>query len=681
MSGLANRQPDFMGWATKADIKCSDGRIIKEDAFKHQDTQKVPLVWSHRHDDIENVLGDVILTHVNGGMRVEGYFNPDLPKAVVAKAIVKHGNLDSLSIWANELVEKITSKGKEVMHGAIREVSLVLAGANPEAKIDWLNLEHAGEGISAGEAIITNGLKIELAHAADGEDKPKEDDDNGADKPKEGEEDQPKTIEDVIDSMDEEQQEVLHALLQAAKDGNLAQNTNASEGDLIHEEGKTGMTKNAFDQNGAGNNGDNVAHGATMTGDATKRPHLSHDQLATIVSTAKKTGSWKEALLAHADEYGITDINLLFPDAKAVESEPELITREQGWVTVVMNGVKKLPFSKIKSLSADVTHDEARAKGYVKGSLKKDEFFGITKRETHPKTIYKKQKLDRDDIIDITEMDVVKWLWGEMLLMLREEIARAILIGDGREPDDEDKIDEDKIRPIAQDHEFYTDVVVVPSNAGGEDYIEAVLRGRKNYKGIGNPTFFTTEDILADLLLLKDRMGRDRFDNITALQTKMRVSNIVTVPVMEGATTTDGELLGVLVNLSDYNVGTTTGGEITRFDDFDIDYNQYKYLIEGRMSGALVKHKRAQVLVRTTGTLVATEDITAPTFNAGTGVVTIPTVTGVSYFNEETDEELTAGAQPALDPGETLYVEARPDDGYMFAHNIDADWEFTRPSA
>lgn len=662
--GDSTRKPDFMGWATKADIKCSDGRIIKEDAFKHQDTQKVPLVWSHRHDDIENVLGDVILTHVEGGMRVEGYFNPELPKGVVAKAIVKHGNLDSLSIWANDLVEKMTSKGKEVMHGAIREVSLVLAGANPEAKIDWLNLEHSDGDISTGEAIFTNGIKIELAHDGtdgDDEDKPKEGDDNSAD-----DGDKPKTIEDVIDSMDEEQQEVLHALLQAAKDGKL-EHTNANEGDLIHKEG-TGMTKNAFDQNAGDDGGTTVTHG--------KRPTLSHDQLRTIVSDGQKMGSFKESLLSHAEEYGITDINLLFPDAKAVDNTPELITRRQEWVAVVMSGVKKLPFSKIKSLSADVTHDEARAKGYVKGSLKKDEFFGITKRETHPKTIYKKQKLDRDDIIDITEMDVVLWLWGEMRLMLEEEIARAILVGDGREPDDEDKIDEDKIRPIAQDHEFYTDVLTVPSNAQGEDYIEAILRGRKNYKGSGRPTMFTTEDILADMLLLKDRMGRDRFDDETKLIAKLRVSNIVTVPVMEDATTSDGDLLAVLVNLSDYNVGTTAGGEISKFDDFDIDYNQYKYLIEGRMSGALVKHKRAQVLVRESGTLV--DPVTVPTFDTTTGVLTVPTQTGVSYFNEEDDTEFTAGAQTAIASGESVYVEARPDAGYHFKHNVDVDWTFTR---
>ena len=458
----------------------------------------------------------------------------------------------------------------------------------------------------------------------------------------------------------------------AAVHSNIFDNDDSSY--IAHnQEGSTTMTRPVFTMHADAASSD----GKSLAG--TKHKTLSHDQLMTVVADGKKLGSFKDALLAHAEEYGIGNIEYLFPDARAIDSTPELITRQMEWVTKVVEGTSKRPYSRIKSLSADVTFEAARANGYIKGDLKKKEFFELAKRETGPKTIYKMQQLDRDDIIDITELDVVTWLWAEMRLMLNEEIARAILIGDGREPDDQYKIDEDKIRPIATDNAFYTDVVAVPANVTPASIITNVLRARPRYKGVGQPTAFCTEDVLTDMLLIEDKMGRRKYDDEADLARAMRVKEFVPVEVMDGAMTDDGDLLIVLVNLSDYVVGTDKGGQISTFEDFDIDFNQHKYLIEGRMSGALMKHKRAQVVVRAAGTLVSTTSGFVPTFNEGTGVVTIPAKTGVTYKNMETDATLTAGAQTALAAGDSLTVMAIADAGYYFPHNIDTDWEFTRP--
>jgi HK97 family phage prohead protease len=659
---------DFGGYVTKADRKCSDGRTITPEAFKHMDKKQVPLVWQHMHDSPENVLGHVILEHRADGVYGHGFFN-DTGHGQSAKTLVLHKDVEALSIYANGLVEK----KKTVLHGDIREVSLVLAGANPEAKIDYVRVSHGDGDVETleDEAVITSGEALELSHA---------------DK---------ETYQDVFDTLDEKQKALVEYMLSEAlssakqsdikpddKEENKEESKpedkgdekpddkdeKKSENDLQHKEKDGTMTRNVFENNKNNTGG---------SGDEARKSTLTHDQISTLITDGKKMGSFKEAVLAHAEDYGITNIEVLFPDAQAIDNKPEWITRRIEWVEGVLNATQKLPFSKIKSLSADLTHEEARAKGYIKATMKKEQFFNIAMRETTPKTIYKKQKLDRDDIIDITDFDVVAWIWVEMRFMLREEIARAILIGDGREIDDPDKIDETKIRPIAMDDEFYTDVVVVPANTSPDDLVEAVLRAREGYKGT-NPTAFMLQSVATDMLLVRDKMGRRLYRNLAELASELQVREIVYVPVLEDATREGGDIMMVLVNLSDYAVGSTRGGEITQFDDFDIDFNQYKYLIEGRMSGALTKHKRAQVIVRGSGTEAIP---TAPAFNEGTGVVTIPTVTGVTYTNQETEDVLSAGAQTALDPGESLSVKAVADTGYYFPHNYDADWTFTRPLA
>lgn len=647
-------EADFSGYATKAGLACTDGRTIMPDAFKHQDNAKVPLVWQHAHNDQTNVLGHAVLEnrgadHPEGpGVYTYGFFN-ETAQGQSAKVLIQHGDITFLSIYANQLVER----AKQVFHGAIREVSLVLAGANPGARIDNVSLAHADGDVEIldDEAIIFTGLAIEHA------------DDSGSG---DSGSDSKKTVKDVYNTLSDEQKDVVHfmigAALEAEKEGDGAEHSddNKNEGDLTHQEGNDDMTHNVFEKQG----------------DTDEKPPantLTHDQLSTIVAEGKKNGSFKEAVLAHADEYGITNIDMLFPDAQAIDSKPEWITRRIEWVEGVLNATRKLPFSKIKSLSADLTHEEARAKGYIKASMKKEQFFSIAKRETGPKTIYKKQKLDRDDIVDITEFDVVAWLWVEMRFMLREEIARAILVGDGREVDDPDKIDESKIRPIAFDDEFYTDVLTVPANISPSGLGEAVLRGRENYKGQGQPTAYMLQSTMTDMLLERDKMGRRLYRNVADLAAELQVSNIVNVPVMEGVERNGGRVLMVLVNLSDYSVGSTRGGEISTFEDFDIDFNQHKYLIEGRMSGALTKYKTAQVVVSAAGTEVTPE---VPTFDPETGVVTIPATAGVTYSQDGSD--VIAGAQTAVAAGETTTVEARPNAGYYFPHNTDADWDFTR---
>jgi hypothetical protein len=666
---------DFGGYATKAGLKCSDGRTITPEAFKHMDKAQVPLVWQHMHDAPTNVLGHASLEHRKDGVYAYCYFN-DTDAGKSAKLLVEHKDVDSLSIYANGLVEK----SKKVMHGDIREVSLVLSGANPGARIDFVRIAHADGGVEEldNEAVIFTGEALEHADGTK------------------------MTYQDVYDSLNEDQKALVEVMLKQAletkqasakhsgmdaddkddkdddegksddktDDEDKTEDKDGSDGDLEHKENDDVTTRNVFEKG----NKDGV------TGDGVRpdgRPRLTHSQIQTIFDDGKKMGSFKEAFLAHAEDYGITNIEVLFPDAQAIDAKPEWITRKMAWVEGVLNSAQKLPFSKIKSLSADLTHEEARAKGYIKATMKKEQFFAIAKRETTPKTVYKKQKLDRDDIIDITDFDVVAWLWVEMRFMLREEIARAALFGDGREVDDDDKINENNIRPIAFDDAFYTDVINVPANVGSSDLIEAVLRGRNTYKGTA-PTAYMTNGVMVDMLLSKDKLGRRYYNTKAELASALNVSEIVEVDVMEGLEREGKEVLMVIVNMTDYAFGSTRGGEITTFDDFDIDYNQYKYLIETRLSGALTKHKRAQVVLRGAGTLVTPG---VPTFNEGTGVVTIPNTANVTYKNQETDATLTAGAQTALDPGETLSVVATPNAGYYFAHNTDNDWDFTRPLA
>lgn len=570
---------DFSGWATRNDLLCGDGRVIKKDAFKGNDGKKVSLVWNHQHDDPNAVLGHAFLENRDEGVYAYGYFN-DSESGRTANELVHNGDVSSLSIWANKLKQnKLPNGCTEVIHGEIRELSLVLAGANPGAYIDCV-MAHSEdsdeETVTELYAGYNENIMIHSAYKAEDNKKATKEDIKVAEEiktktPEDGEE----TIADVLETFDEKQKKVLYALVGMAYEDAGASNDDNEDS----EGGNETMKHNVFDQE-----------------DQYQENVLSHAEMETIISDAKRFGSLKDSFLAHAEEYGIDQIDYLFPEAKTLNNPPEFIKRDTDWVSTVMNGVHHTPFSRIKSVFANITEDDARAKGYMKGNLKKEEVFSLLKRTTTPCTIYKKQKLDRDDLIDITDFDVVAWLKSEMRMMLDEEIARAILIGDGRLASSDDKINEQNIRPIATDSELYTiqQKVSVASNATSDDkakaMIKAAVKARKNYKGSGNPTFYTTEDWLTDALLLEDSQGHRLYKNDSEVASAMRVSKIVTVPVMEGAKGLDGgDLIGLIVNLNDYNVGADKGGAVNMFDDFDIDYNQQKYLIETRCSGALTK--------------------------------------------------------------------------------------------
>lgn len=562
---------DFSGWATRNNIRCSDGRTILKDAFKHNDGQMVPLVWNHDHNDPLNVLGHALLENRDEGVYAYCTFN-DTDAGRNAKALVEHGDVTALSIYANQLKQQ----GPNVLHGAIREVSLVLAGANPGAFIDSI-IRHGEE--SDEEAIIYTGESLVLEHSQHTIVNDKNLDaikDNftppsGDKKDEKGE----KTVQDVFDTLNEEQKTVVYALIGQALDSSNQNENN-------EKEGNDNMKHNVFDQDQ--NEKENV---------------LSHADMANIISEGKRYGSLKDSFLAHAAQYGIDQIDFLFPDAKNVTNQPDFIKRDDSYVQKVLRGVHHTPFSRIKSTHANITADEARAKGYIKGHLKKEEVFTLLKRTTTPTTIYKKQKMDRDDIIDITDFDVVAYIKAEMRMMLDEEIARAILVGDGRSTASDDKINEQNVRPIAKDDDLYTIKATVTAAAKATEdeiakaFIRTVIKSRKEYKGSGSPTLFTTEDMLTNCLLLEDNNGRIIYDSVDKLATTLRVREIVPVEVMEGVTrkadTKTLSLMAILVNLDDYYVGADKGGAINMFDDFDIDYNQEKYLIETRISGALVK--------------------------------------------------------------------------------------------
>ena len=570
---------DFSGWATKNNLKCSDGRTIMKDAFKHNDGQTVPLVWNHQHNDPLNVLGHALLENRDNGVYAYCTFN-DTEAGKNAKMLVEHGDITALSIYANQLKQK----GGNVEHGVIREVSLVLAGANPGAFIDSI-LRH-GE-TSDEEGVIYTGEDIELYHADEEiQNDKKEEDEKVEDNKKE------KTVQDVVDSMTEEQKNVMYALIGQALEDNAVQHSNIDNG------GEEEMKHNVFEKDNQNNQ--NV---------------LSHADVENILRDAKRLGSLKEAVLQHADEHGdaIYDtygikpnsdgegISMLFPEYRNLNNTPEFIKRDTGWVAQVMAGVHHTPFSRIKSMFADIREDEARALGYMKGDLKKEEVFSLLKRTTDPQTIYKKQKLHRDDVIDITSFDVVAWIKAEMRMMLEEEIARAILIGDGRLADDDNKIQQQHIRSIANEDPLFAihkDLVVAEGEEKAKGFIKSVLRARKDYKGSGEPTMFLAEDLLVEMLLLEDKNGRIIYESEQALARALRVKNIVTVPVMEGAKNLakTKNILAIVVNLKDYNVGADKGGAVAMFEDFDIDYNAQKYLIETRCSGALVKPFSAIVI-------------------------------------------------------------------------------------
>lgn len=562
---------DFSGWATKYNVKCSDGRTILKHAFKEDDAKVIPLVWNHNHIEAENVLGHAYLEERDEGIYAYCSLN-DTDQGKNAKELVQHGDITSLSIFANKLKQ---NSNKEVMHGVIREVSLVLAGANPGASIDYV-VAHADDSESEDATIYNDENALEMFHAEEkpentgttkeGDPKPaeenlehKEKDDDPAKKEK-----KEKTVQDVIDTMNEEQLNVLYLLVGAA-----------------HEEAKNGgkeeMKHNAFDE---------------IKND--KGEVLTHSEFVTIINEAKQKGSVKEAFLAH----GITNIENLFPEDRAAGA-PETVSRDMEWVAQVMGSVSHSPFSRVKSLYFDITGEQARAKGYVKGHQKAEEVITALKRRIDPQTVYKLQKLDRDDVVDITDFDVIAYLKAEMRTMLNEELARAFLIGDGRPVDDEHKISTDHIKPVWQDSEVYTVKRILERADGASDeafakaFIKDVVRARKLYKGSGNPVLYTTEDMLTNMLLIEDKNERVIYDTVEKLKTALRVKDIVTVEVMEGASRTSGNdkfnLLGLLVNMRDYRVGADKGGAVNMFDDFDINYNKYEYLIETRCSGALVK--------------------------------------------------------------------------------------------
>ena len=560
---------DFSGWATKNNLLCSDGRTILKDAFKNDDGVTVPLVWNHQHNDPSNILGHALLENRDEGVYAYCKFNDSEP-GKNAKLLVEHGDVSALSIYANQLKQQ----GGNVLHGAIREVSLVLAGANPGAFIDSV-ISHS-EDIDD-EAIIYTGENICLAHAEkqmEETTKVMEEKKEMAPETKTEEPKKEKTVQDVFDTLNEEQKKVVYALIgQVIEEAENKSSKEIETKDI--EGGKKEMKHNVFENDKE--NQENV---------------LQHSDIEAIFADAKRYGSLKDSVLQH----GITNIDYLFPEDKNVTATPEFIKRDMGWVEKVMKSVHHTPFSRIRSTFANITEEDARAKGYIKGKLKKDEVFSLLKRSTTPTTVYKKQKLDRDDAVDITDFDVVAWLKSEMRMMLDEELARAFLIGDGRNSSSDDKINEQNIRPIYNDDDLYTvkAVIEVSQTATAEEktkaFIKSVIKNRKEYKGTGSPTLYTTEDVVSDCLLLEDANGRFIYDNIDKLKNVLRVADIVTVPVMEGAKgKNQGDLLAILVNLADYNVGADKGGAVNMFDDFDIDYNAQKYLIETRCSGALVK--------------------------------------------------------------------------------------------
>lgn len=592
---MADKKPSFHGWATKTGIKCSDGRTIMENAFADQDGQTVPLVWQHFHDDPEYVLGHAVLHNRKGGVYADCYLN-DSPKAKTVRPLVENGDIKSLSIYANQLKQK----GGEVMHGVIRELSVVIAGANLGATIDNVVLAH-GDSMDEleDEAVIRSDESEQLLfleHADNEEDEKMPDD-------------KERTVQDVVDSMSEEQKQVMYYLIGQMMDEKGGDSDDAEdEAEHADNDGEVlEMKHNVFDK------------------ETVPQATLSHSAQADIINRAKKLGSmkdaWDEALenneeLKHAvynddgteQTYGIANIDYLFPDYQELNTPPDKIRRDDDWVNVLMNGVRKTPYARIKTTHANITMDEARAKGYIKGNEKTEEVFNLLRRTVDPQTVYKKQKFDRDDVIDITDFDVIAWTKAEMRDMLNEEIARAVLIGDGRSVSDPDKIMDTHIKPIWTDDDLYA--VKVNVVAGSDDEatakaaIRAMIKNRKKYKGSGNLVFFTSEDWLSEMLLIEDQIGHRLYKDVSELATTLRVNRIVTVPQLEGLTRTIGsgasavtkKLIGIAVDLKDYATGTNRRGQVEMFDDFDIDFNQYKYLIETRLSGMLIKPYSALIL-------------------------------------------------------------------------------------
>lgn len=602
--GKQKKTYDFSGYATKVGIKCSDGRTILQDAFAHCDGKKVPLVYQHLHNDPKNVLGHAVLENRPDGVYAYCSLN-NTEAGKTAKALVQHGDISALSIYANSLVQKSSN----VIHGVIREVSLVLSGANPEAYIDNLAFEHSDGSITTDEseaficagAIIHDG--IEIPEVSDNQDSSEESISHADDK--KDPEDQ-KTVGDVFDTLNEEQKTVVYTMIAQALETQDGEDADEEKEDVKHSniKGDETMKKNIFDKDSAATEVRGLSRAdlraifndARQSQSTLKNAFLAHGYES--ISDALADYEHQDEVLAHAATYGIDNIGYLFPDARTTTNTPQFIKRDTEWVSKVFGAAKHVPFSRIKTVLADITADEARARGYIKGNEKADEVITLLKRTTDPQTVYKKQKLDRDDIIDITDFDVVVWLRMEMRMMLEEEIARAQLVGDGRLSSSDDKIKEDKIRPIATDDSIYTIEIQIPVAATTAQMIDEIIKGRKQYKGTGTPAFYTTPDVNGDMLLLKDTTGRRLYNTEADLAAGIRAREIIEVPVMENkvvvltpATASETglqkRLVGISVNMTDYSLGADKGGSISMFDDFDIDFNQFKYLIETRCSGAL----------------------------------------------------------------------------------------------
>ena len=636
--------PNFGGYATKYGVLCTDGRTIVANAFAHEDKKQVPLLWRHDERTPENVLGHVILEHRDGdGVYAHAYFNKST-RGNHARETVEHGDLDSLSIKAIRLRQN----GTDVTGGTLTEVSLVPVGANHDARIDSVFIEHGDDLYEKeDEGIIMTGLRLELAH----EDAPQDQESSG------------KTVKEVFETFTPDQQAVVALLIERAVEDQLAQADLDDPDNLTHEGAP--VSRNVFDQTDA---------------DKPQGIVLTHEQQTEIINYAKENKiSLRDAVLQHADPYGITNIQDLFPNPTKVRNTPDWIKRDDSWVAGVLSGVHSTPFANIKSMSADITHDEARARGYIKGDVKAKQFFEVKSRTTSAKTIYKMQMFDRDDLIDVTDFDVVAWVREEMRWMLQEEIARAILFGDNRLTTDPYKVDETKIRPIATDDDFYTAKVMINTGTAAKTLAKQILRSRKLIKGgTGRPTLFTTSDLVVDLLLMEDKLGRRYYDTEAALAAGLGVANIVTCEVLDNGAYKDEDgniLLGVLVNLADYTMGADKGGATAMFDDFDIDYNQFKYLIETRRSGALTKHRSAISLWETAGIEVVP---TSPSRDGN--AVTVPSTVGIDWtysINGADPVAAAAGATVTLTAVNTpIEFLADPASGYRFPFNSTTEWTF-----
>lgn len=701
---------DFQGWATKPDLRCSDGRTIAHDAFVKQNGMQVPLVWQHNHNDPENVLGHVKLEARDGGLYAHGFLN-DTPKAQHARALLEHKDINQLSIWANELIERTGT----VLHGKVKEVSLVLAGANPGAVIEHVILQHSdGEEYELeDQVIIKTGTDsgLELVHAGEGnEDGSEEEVSLTLEEVLENDE---RTIEEIFDGMDVVEQAATSYLVSQAlaSKGDLKQSDDGASGsdddsdDGSDESGEPDGSEESTDSDGAtdsddsddtnddhaqhdnlgtaGEEGDNTMSGESRnlfdrTEDKKPKAVLAHGDIKGIFDDAKKNGSLMDAMQSYVSEeglaHGITNVEALFPDAEALNGGvPEWVKRDDGWVQPFLGACTKSPFGRIKTRSADITFEAARAKGYVKGELKKEEFFDIKDRTTTPATIYKKQALDRDDIIDITDFDVVAWMRNEMRMMLDEEIARAILVGDGRAVDHPDKIKTQHIRPIATDDDLYaTQVNVNISDASSsfQEFIDACHRNRRFYRGTGNPNFYTTELWIARAMTLKDGVGRRQYRNLEELASELRVNQIIPVEVLEEYP----DIIGIMVNPVDYTIGAVRGGQVTMYDDFDIDYNKEKYLIETRLCGALTKLKAALVFNSVAANLLKVAPV-SPNFEDDE--ITINDTTGVVYKNSAGTTVTNVGSPYTVDAGESETIFATPASGYFFEENRTDRWTFT----